>query len=413
MLKKKKILSLIMTTALLMGTLAGCGGATKETAGTDASAPAADKKLTVWSHMNAQEFPELEALTKKWGQEKGVKVEIVDDKAQFQEYMQAANSSKGPDVYVGAANDNLGTFQKAGLLAEVPSGFLDASTYTSKELMNAVTINGKQWAVPYAQETVSLFINKDKVKEVPKTMEELVTMAKQPGVGFSYSANAVFFNLGFLTGQGGYIFKNNNGTLDPKDVGLANEGAIKGLQFIQDNVVKDKLIAADVTDDIAKTRFMTGDAGFFISGAWDAGAAKEAGINYEVVPMPTLGGKPVTTALGVQTAFVSEKSANKDLAWEFMKYLKDNINPIIIEKGGRIPATKEGVALDSFKASKDMVAFSEQAKVAVPMPNIPEMQAVWSAGGQVLTSLNTGAIDAKTAGDQLVKSIIEGEAQIK
>ena len=109
-------------------------------------------------------------------------------------------------------------------------------------------------------------------------------------------------------------------------------------------------MAPDITEDIAKNEFMSGKCGFYISGAWDAGAAKDAGINYEVVPMPTLGGKPVTTALGVQTAFVSEKSANKDLAWEFMKYLMDNINPIIIEKGGRIPATKEGVAVDSFKS---------------------------------------------------------------
>ena len=61
-------------------------------------------------------------------------------------------------------------------------------------------------------------------------------------------------------------------------------------------------------------------------GCW---ISKEAGINYEVVPMPTFGGKTVTTALGVQTAFVSEKSPNKDLAWELMKYLSENINPII------------------------------------------------------------------------------------
>jgi arabinogalactan oligomer/maltooligosaccharide transport system substrate-binding protein len=408
MVKNKKILSLIMTTALLVGTLAGCGGASSSTS---AGSSGGEKKLTVWSHMNAQEFPELQALAEKWGKEKGVSVEVVDDKAQIQEYIQAANSSKGPDVMVGIANDNLGTFQKAGLLAEVPSGFLDASKYTSKGLVDAVTIGGKQYAVPYAQETVSLFVNKDKVKQVPKTFEELVTMAKD--VGFIYNVNAVYYNMGFLTGQGGYIFKNTNGTTDPKDIGLANEGAIKGLQFIQDLVVKNKLMAADLTEDIAKGDFMAGKAGFYISGAWDTGAAKEAGLNFEVVPMPTLGGKPVTTALGVQTAFVSEKSANKDLSWEFMKYLMSNINPIIVEKGGRIPATKEGVELDSFKASKNMVAFSEQAKVAVPMPNIPEMQAVWTPAGNVLTAMNAGTVDPKTAADQMVAAIKEGIAQMK
>jgi arabinogalactan oligomer/maltooligosaccharide transport system substrate-binding protein len=411
MVRKKKILSLIMTTALLMGTLAGCGGA-KETAGTTAS-PAGDKKITIWSHMNPQEFPELQALADKWGKEKGVTVETIDDKAKIQEYIQAASSSKAPDLYMFVGNDNLGTFQKAGLLAEVPSGFLDESKYTSKALLDAVTIGGKQYAVPFAQETVSLFVNKDKVKQVPKTMEELVTMAKDPAVGFEYNGTAVYYNMGILTGQGGYIFKNNNGTTDPKDIGLGNEGAVKGLQFIQDLFVKDKLMAADITEDIAKGDFLAGKTGFYISGAWDVAACKEAGLNFEVVPLPTLGGKPITTALGVQASFVAEKSPNKDLAWDLMKYLTENIDPVIIEKGGRIPATKAGTALDSFKTSKEMVAFSEQAKVAVPMPNIPEMQAIWTPAGDVLKSLAEGKVDAKTAGDQMTQAIKEGIAQMK
>lgn len=409
MVKKKKILSLIMTTALLMGTLAGCSGSAKETAGGASD----DKTITVWSHMNAQELPELQALAEKWGKDKGVIVKVVDDKGQIQDYIQAANSSKGPDVMIGIANDNLGTFQKAGLLAEVPNDVMDESKYMSNGLLDAVTIGGKKYAVPYAQETVSLFINKDKVEEVPKTMEELVTKAKEPNVGFSYSVNAIYYNLGFLTGQGGYIFKNNNGTTDPADIGLGNEGAIKGLQFINDLVVKDKLIAADITDDIAKNRFMSGEAAFYISGAWDTGAAKEAGLNYQIAPMPTLGGKPVTTALGVQTAFVSEKSINKDLAWELTKYLMENINDIIIDKGGRIPATKAGVESDKFKSSRDMVAFSEQAKVAKPMPNITEMQAVWTPGGNTLVAMNTGTLEPKAAGEQLVQQIKEGIDQMK
>ena len=120
MIKKKKILSLVLTTALLMGTLAGCGGATSDSG----SSAAGDKKITVWSHMNAQEFPELQTLADKWAKEKGVKVKVVDDKGQIQDYIQAANSSKGPDLILGIANDNLGTFQKAGLLSEVPSGYI-------------------------------------------------------------------------------------------------------------------------------------------------------------------------------------------------------------------------------------------------------------------------------------------------
>ncbi|MFW2490333.1 sugar ABC transporter substrate-binding protein [Clostridium chromiireducens] len=409
MVKNKKILSLIMTTALMMGTLAGCSGGSKDAA--TSSSSGGDKTITVWSHMTSEsEFPKFQELVEKWGKDKGVKVNCVDDKGKIQEYMQAANSSSAPDIMIGIPHDNLGTFQKAGLIAEVPSGLLDPSKYTSKGPIDAVTIGGKQYGVPYAQETVSLFINKDKVKEVPKSFEELVTKAKEPGVGFSYSVNALFYNLGFLTTQGGYVFKNNSGTLDPNDIGLSNEGAIKGLQFIQDLVIKDKLLAPDTTDDIAKNRFMSGDAAFYISGAWDTASAKAANINYEIAAMPTFGGKNVTTALGVQTAFVAEKSPNKDIAWDLMKYIQDNINPIIIDSG-RIPVTKEGVESDAFKANKDMIAFAEQAKYAVPMPNIPEMQAVWTPAGNMLTAMTAGQQDPKTTGEEIVKQIKEGIAQ--
>ena len=44
--------------------------------------------------------------------------------------------------------------------------------------MDAVKIDGKQYAVPLGQETVALFYNKDKVKEAPTTMEDVVKLAK-------------------------------------------------------------------------------------------------------------------------------------------------------------------------------------------------------------------------------------------
>lgn len=409
MVKKKKILSLIMTTALLMGTLAGCGGTTKENEG--AASSGGDKTITVWSHLNTQEVEALNVVAEKWGKEKGVTVKVIEDKSDMQSYAQAANSAKGPDIMFGLANDNLGTFQKAGLLAEVPSGFIDESKYTSKQVIDAVTIGGKQYGVPLAQETVSLFYNKDKVKEVPKTMEDLVVKARE--VGFEFDVNNFYIAYGLISAQGGYVFKNNNGTLDPKDVGLGNEGATKGYQFLQDLVVKEKFMAPDIVGDIAKGDFQAGKTGFYISGPWDVAPFKEAGLNFDVVPMPTLGGKPVTTFLGVQTAFVSEKSANKDLAWDLMKYLTENSTDLLIEKGNRIPATKAGVESDLFKKSANMVAFSEQAKNATPMPNIPEVQAMWTPGADGLKALTSGTMDPKAVADQVVKQIAEGIAQQK
>lgn len=402
MIKKTKMLALVMAATLAAGTLAGCGSSKSE---------GEDKTLTVWSHLTDAEVEALQPVVEKWSKDNGVAVKLQADKSDMQAFIQAANSSKGPDIMFGLANDNLGTFEKAGTLAEVPEGIINEDEYTSKNVVDAVTLDGKQYAVPIAQETIALFYNKDKVKEVPKTMEEVVELGKT--VGFRYAVADFYRSFGFLSAQGGYVFKDNNGTLDPSDIGLGNEGAVKGYQFLQDLVVKNQLMAPDITDDIAKGDFQSGASAFYISGPWDIQTFKDAGVNFGVVPMPTLGGKNVSTFMGVQTAFVSSKSKNQDLAWKLLKYLTENSTDALVEKGNRIPATKAGVESDTFKNRENMDQFLAQAKIATPMPNISEVQAMWGPGGDGIKALVSGQLDAKACGDQVVAQIKEGIAQQK
>lgn len=411
MIKKKKMLSLVMAATLSAVTLAGCGGSAANSSAS--SAAGGDKTLNVWSHLTDQEVEALQPVVEKWGKDNGVEVKLVADKSEMQAYIQAANSSKGPDIMFGLANDNLGTFQKAGLLAEVPADMIKDDDYTSKNVVDAVTLEGKKYAVPISQETIGLFYNKDKVKDVPKTMEEVVEMGKK--VGFRYAVADFYRSFGFIAAQGGYVFKDNGGTLDPSDIGLGNDGAVKGYQFLQDLVVKDQLMAPDITDDIAKGDFQSGASAFYISGPWDIQTFKDAGVNFGVVPMPTLGGKNIPTFMGVQTAFVSSKSKNQDLAWKLLKFLCEDseASDALIEKGNRIPATKAGVASDKFKSRENMDQFLAQAKFATPMPNIPEVQAMWNPGADGIKALVSGQLDAKGCGDQIVSQIKEGIAQQK
>ena len=72
---------------------------------------------------------------------------------------------------------------------------VSADKYTSEAVVDAVTLDGKIYAVPFAQETSALFVNKDLVKTNPTTMEELVEMAKD--VGFEYDINNFYFHMHF------------------------------------------------------------------------------------------------------------------------------------------------------------------------------------------------------------------------
>ncbi|MGL4572587.1 MAG: maltose ABC transporter substrate-binding protein [Clostridium sp.] len=403
MVKRKKILSAIVATMVLTGALVGCGGSSSK----ESSA----KELKVWSRLTEQEVAEIKPLAEKWGEENGVKVTIAIDKSKTQEAVQAINAGKGPDLMFGIPHDNIGLFEKAGLLEELPKDLVKDSDFSSKQVMDAVTVNGKRYALPIAQETVALFYNKDKAKEAPKTMEEVVKKGKD--VGFKFDINNFYNSYGFIAANGGYVFKDTNGTLDPKDIGLDNEGAIKGYQFIQDLVQKDKLMPADIKGDMAKGDFTNNKIGYYISGPWDVASFKEAGVNFGVAPMPTLDGKKVPTFMGVQTAFVSAKSENKDLAWKLGKYLLDNSEKVLLDKGNRIPVLKSALESKDFKDNKYMSAFAEQAKNATPMPNIPEVQAMWQPAGANLILLTSGKITPQECGKLMNDQIKQGIEQQK
>ena len=370
-----------------------------------------ENSLTVWSHLTPDEVKAIAPIAEKWGQENGVNVKFVEDKGDMQAYMQAANSSKGPDMMFGLPHDNLGTFEKAGLLAEVPEGLLNKDDYTSEQLIDAVTLNGKQYAVPLAQETTSLFYNKDLVQVVPETMEEVVEIGKEKG--FVFDVANFYPTYGLIAANGGYVYKNNDGTLDPTDIGLNNEGAIKGYQFIHDLVVKDKLISVDMTGDIASGEFMNGNAAFYISGPWDVKSFQDAGGNFGVVPFPTLGGNNVKSFMGVQTAFVSSKSKNQELAWDLAKYLSENTSDILLNTGNRIPVLKSVVESEEFAKNEYMLNFAEQTKVADPMPNIPEVQAMWAPAGDNLRLLMNEQLSPEECANMTVEQIKEGIAQQK
>lgn len=402
MVKRSKLLALLVAGAISATALVGCSGGGSKDPATDSGEK---KTLTVWSHWKGEEFKALEEVASAWGEANNVEVTMFEDEGDFQGVIQATQAANGPDIVLGIPHDNLGTAHKAGVLAEVPAEVLSSMTFNSDSILNAVSYDGKTYAVPFAQETTALFVNKDLVKKAPTTTDELIEMAKE--VGFVYDINNFYFSQAFLGANGGYVFKNNDGAYDIEDIGLGNEGSIKGLNFLNSLVNEHKFMAADITGDNANAEFLAGKVGFFISGPWAVGDAKAA-MNLEVVPLPTLDGKAPTPFSGVQTAFVSENSTNKEVAWELMKEYMAKGQDIMYKTGSRIPV-QEGYVVDD-EITK---AFMTASETAIPMPNIAEIQAMWTPAENNLKLLTSGQIDAATAAKNLVEQIKEGITQLQ
>ncbi|MGO5138917.1 sugar ABC transporter substrate-binding protein [Clostridium butyricum] len=373
MSKKFKAMSLIIAGLMGVTLLSGCGSI-----GGNSSNGNSNDEIIVWSYLMDNEVEEVNKIAQEWGKENNKKVTVVKDNSDFQNFLQAANSSKGPDVVFGIAHNNLGTFHEAGLLEEIPDGFVNKDGYVNSTVWDAVSYDNKPFAVPISMETYALFYNKDKVKQMPENIEKLVEEAKAYGPsGFQFSMNEFYYTAAFVQSYGGYVFGNKNGTTDINDIGLGNEGSIKAYKFLQDLVQKDKLMPADITTDIANSNFKTGNAIYYIGGPWDVSGFKDAGVNFGVAPIPKINNSDAKTFMGVQSAFVSSNSNKKDDSWNLLKYLVENSPEKLYEIGNRLPVIKSKLEVDEIKNNEYSQAFIKQAQSSVPMPNVPEIECIW------------------------------------
>lgn len=407
MSKRTKLLAATMATMMMATVFAGCNDEKKKDSNGGSSSTEFADKLVVWDHLTVDEHKALEPIIQAWGKENGVEITFNNDQNDMQGYMDAAKSTSGPALYFGISADNLGTGQKAGYLEKVPSDLIDESKYASEAALTAAQWGGEYYAVPIAQECVALFYNTDKSPEVPATMEDLVKAAKG-GLGFEYDITNFYNSFAMLSAQGGYVFKTTDGTTDVEDIGLGNEGAVKGLEFMK-SLVDDGLMASDISGDKARDDFKSGKTAFYISGAWDVASFKEAGVNFKVAPIPTINGESPKPFLGVQCAFVNSQAGEKEknTAWALLKYLmeSDEVANALLEKGNRLPITKSVLESEDFKANEIMAGFAKQAEVAIPTPNVKEVNFMWEPGANAIKNVLQGKQTPKEAGAKIVEDM--------
>lgn len=402
----KKATAVLATSALLATALAGCassGDEKKETEQTTGKA-----KVVVWSHWKEKEFDALKEVAEAWAKETGNEVELKVDESEFQQYATAARSGEGPDIMFGTPHDNLGTFTKAGLLDEMPADLVKESDYESLAFP-AVTVEGKKVAFPISMESSVLFYNTDKVKTPPTTWADFIKAASEGG--FMYDVNNFYFNYGFLSAYGGYVFKNNSGTYDTKDIGLGNEGSIKGYQLISDFVTKHKFMPADANGDIAKGKFTNKEIAFYLSGPWDIPAMNDAKVPFGIMAIPAVegGGQP-KPFVGLQTAFVSSKSNSKKQSWDLLKYISEKGSVKFADVSARIPVLKSALEDPKVKDNKNVSAIAQVAASGEPMPNIPAMATVWEPEKNNLTLMTSGKATPQQVAKDVVEQIKQGIA---
>lgn len=410
-----KVVSGVLSVGMIGSLLAGCSSNHDSTA-SNSSSGSSDKipsgqTLTIWSWEGKPKIDVLKKKAEEWAKKHGDTVKIVDQSGNsngFQFFATSARTGKGPDIVFGMPHDNNGQFAQQGLIEPVPDNVLNKSDY-NQSVLDAVTVNGKVYSLPLSVETTALYYNTDKIKTAPKTWDEFVQAANQSGLGFELTN--LYHDYAFVGGLGGYVFKNNNGTLDPKDIGLANSGAIQAFSLLHDMNAKYHWMTADVTDAIAKAQFTSGKIGMYISGPWNVPDIKKSGIHYAIAPLPTLSnGQAATPFMGVKTAFVNARSAKnlRSAEWSLLETISNaDMQEELFKASQAIPAITKVQNETAVQNDPNSKPFADQVKTAVPMPNIPQMQAVWGAQS-VIKNIVNGKVSPEEGAKDFVKNIKKG-----
>lgn len=380
----KRLITLILCLLMLLS-LTACGGSTDSA---DAN------KLVIWhdkeeaviaalSDYLAQAAPDLDVQFEK-------KTSLTDSLK-----LVGNDPSAAPDLFL-FAHDKIGVFAEMGILAPVAplleDGTLDAFLPMT---IDAATYKGTLYQLPLYFETLLFMYNRRYMRdeEVPATTEALYDyMENNTGrgrYGFVEQHSTAYYCAAWIHGFGGSII--DSSAVPFPDEQAVQEALAYHLKFV-------KLMPGETEYNTVNTLFLEGKADATIGGPWMVPSARGAGIDLGIAPMPTVDetGLALAPYSGVQGLHVLKAAAEKktDAVKALLRALaKPEIGTSLALASGCAPAN--GECYEDARVAEDPLvqAMRQTAEIAVPMPNIPEMDVMWTVVSNLLTDVNLSGKD--------------------
>ena len=410
-MKSAAVLGTVTLASLL---LVACGSKPAEKAADTGSSEA--KEITLYVEDQYKAY--AETVAKAYKEQSGTTVNIKsgDQMGGLDKLSLDNQSGQAPDVMM-APYDRVGSLGTDGQLSEVKLSDGAKTDDKTKSLVTAA--DGKVYGAPAVIESLVLYYNKDLIKEAPKTFAELEELAKDSKYAFAGEDGKTtafladwtnfYYAYGLLAGNGGYVFGQNG--KDSKDIGLANEGAITAINYAKTWYEKWPKGMQDTegAPNLIQTQFQEGKTAAIIDGPWKAQAFKDAKVNYSVATIPTLpNGKNYETFGGGKAWIIPSSTKNLEAAQKFVDFLvSTEEQKAFYDKTNEIPANTEARSYAEGKNDELTTAVIKQFQNAQPMPNIPQMSAVWDPAKTMLFEAVSGKKDAKTAANDAVTLIKE------
>ena len=376
----RRICSLLLCLAMLLS-LAACGQPVAD--------PAEAKRLVIWhdkedgviqameQHLQAA-VPELEVVFEK-------KTSLTDSLK-----LVGNDPSAAPDLFI-FAHDKVGVFAEMGILAPIEELLAEGALEPYLDMtLEAASYGQTLYQLPLYFETLLFMYNRRYMQdeEVPKTTDELLSyMENNTGrgrYGFVEQHSTAYYSAAWIHGFGGSIIDETATPFpDPRAVQAA-------LEYHLDFVA---LMPGETEYSTVNTLFLEGKADATIGGPWMVPSARGAEIDLGIAPMPVVDATGLALApySGVQGIHVLKHAAETKGAavQQLLAALTDPAVGIELAlASGCAPANS--LCYEDARVAEDPLvqAMRSTAEIAVPMPNIPEMDVMWTVVSNLLTDVN-------------------------
>lgn len=378
-------------------------------------------QLTFWQTHNAEETATLKDIIADF-EKAHPQVKIKMDTVAFAEaqtkFKTASKAGQAPDCF---RCEVAWTAEMAELGYLTPLD--DYLTPQDKALyldmpMRVATYKEETWGLPQVTDCLALLYNKRILQqagvEPPKTMDELVEVGKKITnpekklYAFAYPANDSYFMLPFIWAFGG-------GLIDEKtnEIQIANEGAVKGLQFMIDLRQKHKIVPPtfDIANDYNNQLedFKAGRIAMIFMGPWatanilTGSEFKDNPKNLGVAMLPS-GPAGSGSPIGGHCYVISASCKHPDIAFYFLDWINSPKNQVRFTlRNNLLPTHKSAYEMPEVKGNELVQAFRKQLDVARARPVIPAGAGLFPPLTQAYQDALRGAKSPKEALDFAAK----------
>lgn len=376
--KIKKIFTIILVFFVTMIILTGCGKKTVD-----------GSTLTIWHDKETHVIEPLQDYLAKNLKDINVKFER---KASLTDSLKLVGNdpNSAPDMFI-FAHDKIGVFAEMKILTPITDiiGTEFKKDYLPMTL-SAATYKENIYQLPIYFETLLFLYNSRYMleNEVPTTTDDLLAYMKantaRGRYGFVEQHSTAYYSAAWIHAFNGSII-NTNGTPFP-DANPVKDALSYHQQFVS-------LMPGESEYNTVNTLFLDGKADATIGGPWMVPSARSAGIKLGIAPMPIVNetGKALAPYSGVQGIHVLKYAAinKQETVKKFLEVISSKeVGIKLALASGCAPAMVECYN-DERVANDDMVqTMKKTAEIAIPMPNIPEMDVMWTVVDSLLIDVN-------------------------